>query len=858
MNPSERIARLRRRYHEDAPKISVERARYYTQSWRETEGQGLSGGVRVALAMKHVYEKMTHHVDRDDRIAGYWTEDFLGIPVDVERGVYNKVLESELDKGSMIRFRLSTLKDTFGYMVRKRQLGTFIKTMRANRAAGPSPMDIGFKTMTEREINRFAIAPEDRRELKREILPYWAGRTVVDRLEEAVADTDLLTRGMKDLSKAVPANTSRQTLMISTCATIGTYQAHVILDHEKVIGEGLLAMRQEVRRALGNGKPAQLPAAEGDVLRSMEIALDGVIIFAERLADAIEEALAAETDATGKAAMKQMLDDCRTVPLRPAETFRQAVQSAWTVKTAVELAHPMNLHCFGRLDQIFGPYYERDLEAGRITRDEACELLEELLLKIMSQNIRLESNILSRFYHRYLGSSPVTIGGVRPDGTDGTNALTHIFIEAAERSKAVTNVSLRVHKETPEPLWLKVAETLHAGSSNLSLFNDDVNVEAMERRGFEKEDARDYAIMGCVEMLCPGKTGGMSASALLLNRLLDMTLRNGDSRTLMGEVHGVGLETGDPDRFADFDALKEAFLTQARHQVESLVEASNLKDRLFAEHLPAPHISAFIEGCLESRKDVTAGGALYDLSGISYINSIANAVDSLYVIKKLVFEGKTLTIKELLEAIDGNYVDHPEILARIRKVRGKWGNGAPEADALVNEVTARLFGDTYEYRSFKGGPFVPYVISMTTHTIDGRISIASPDGRKAATPYAASCNPYNVERQGVTAVMRSVAAIDYRDVLGCAVNIKFHPTAIGRTEEARKKWIALLRTYFQLGGAQLQPTVATAETLREAQKDPDRYPDLIVKVGGYSAYFTELGREIQDEVIQRTEHEVVG
>jgi formate C-acetyltransferase len=592
-----------------------------------------------------------------------------------------------------------------------------------------------------------------------------------------------------------------------------------------------------------------------DFLHSLEIALEGVMIFALRLAEKIRKTLDAETDPEKRRSLEIMLENSASVPLHPAETFHQAVQSAWTVKTAVELAHPVNLHCFGRMDQIFHPYYEKDIAEGRITRDKARNILEELLLKTMSQNIRPESNILSNFYHRFLGSSPVTIGGIKPDGTDGTNDLTYLFLEAAKNSRAVTNVSLRVHRDTPDELLLDAADTMYAGSSNISLFNDDINIEAMRRRGFAEPDARNYAVMGCVEMLCPGKTGGMSANALLLARLLDTTLRNGDSLTLMGKIKNVGLKTGDPAAFTSFEQMKDAFLIQAKHQTKLIADASNIRDRVFAKMLPAPYISAFIEGCLENKKDVTGGGAVYDLSGISFINSIANVVDSLYVIKKLVFEQHEFTMGELIEAISKNYIGYEVIHRKIKALEGKWGNGFPEMDELAREVTSALFEETYKYKSYRGGAFVPYVISMTTHTIDGRLSIATPDGRPAATPYAASCNPYNVEKSGVTAAMRSVAALDFRHVLGCAVNMKFHPSAIGEGEETRRKWIALLRTYFQLGGAQLQPTVVSSETLRAAQKTPDNHRDLIVKVGGYSAYFTELGREIQNEIIGRTEHD---
>jgi len=341
---------------------------------------------------------------------------------------------------------------------------------------------------------------------------------------------------------------------------------------------------------------------------------------------------------------------------------------------------------------------------------------------------------------------------------------------------------------------------------------------------------------------------------LQLATVRDMTLRNGDVRTLAGPLRNEGLRTGQADSFAEFDELVQAFIRQGKHQIEKIVKASNLRDRIFAEHLPAPCISAFIDGCLEKRKDVTEGGGRYALSGISMINSIANAIDSLHVIRTLVFEERKYTLSQLIEAMDHNYVGYEAIHRAVRRVQGKWGNGDPATDGLARAVMKELFEETYRYRNARGGPFVVYVISMTTHTIDGRLSIASPDGRRAATPYAASCNPYNVERSGVTAVLRSVAGLPFEDVMGCAVNVRFHPSAIGQNAETRAKWASLVRTYFRMGGAQMQPTVASAEVLRAARMNPEGYRDLIVKVGGYSTYFVDLGRAIQDEIIARTEH----
>jgi len=850
--PDQRVERMRRRYQTGPAYISIERATYYTEAWRQTEGTDLSLPVRVALAMKNVYEKMTHYVDSDDRIAGYWTEFFLGIPIDIERGIFNAVLSAELTKKSMVAFRARALAKGFLYLVKKGALREFLRNQRAAKASGSPPLNMGFDTMSERSINPFQIKEEDRSHLLRHLLPYWNGKTMVDRLERGLREELHYSQDMRDFITAMPGNTSRQVLMLSTCATAACIQGHVILSHEKVLNMGLKAMREEVRERRDSDKT--LHKEEKDFLDSLLIAMDGVMIFAQRLIERLEESMNEETDPDKRRSFERMLSICQRVPFEKAETFDEAVQSLWTVKTAVEVAHPVDLHCFGRLDQILYPYYKRDLETGKISPSSARELLEELLLKIMSQNVRAESNILGNFYHRFLGSSPVTLSGVTPDGEDATNDLTYLFLEAAHNSRAIANISVRIHSKTPDEVLHRVADYLHEGTSSFSLFNDEINIEAMKRRGFAERDARDYAVMGCVELTCPGKTGSMSANALLLSRLLDITLRNGDAKTMAGLLRSMGPRTGEPESFETFEDFLAAFLEQGRHFIKRIVDGSNLRDRLYAEHLPAPFISAFIEGCLEKKRDVTRGGGRYDISGISMINSIANLTDSLLVIKRLVFEEKRVSLRDLLEATDHNYEGYEEIFRDIQMLSGKWGNGEKETDALAHRVMKTLFEETYPHRTYKGGPFVVYVISMITHTVDGRLSIASPDGRKAATPFAASCNPANVDRSGVTAVLRSVASLPLEDVMGCAVNVKFHPSAIGDSPDLRSKWVDLIRTYFQIGGSQIQPTVVSADALKRAQVEPESYRDLIVKVGGYSTYFVDLGREIQEEIIQRTEH----
>lgn len=850
---SNRINRMRRRYQTEKPVISIQRAKFFTEKWRELETSGLPLGMRVAYAIKNVYEKMTHHLDPDDRLAGAWTEHFLGWPIDIERGLFNDVLKVELSKSTMLAYQTRAYSRFMGYLVRRHGPKGAAKLLKNSAGLGPTPVNVGLKTLLDREINAFAIDPADNRVLQKELLPYWRGRSVADRLAEELRAAGLPDGEMARFIDGVPNTPSKQVFIVGVGASIAAYQGHLVLDHESVLRLGLLEMRREVDERLAG--LAETDGEGRDFLLSLAISLDGLMVFCRRLADRIEEALLAEREPRRKAELGRLLAICRRVPLHPAVDFREAVQALWTHRVAVELAHPDNVHAYGRLDQLLYPYYHADRAADRLSREEARELLEELLLKVMAQNIRPESNFLGNFYLRYEGSTPITLGGRRRDGADAVNDLTYLLLEAADRSKSVTSIVVRVHRDTPDELYGAVADRLAGGTASFSFMNDEVLIPAMERYGYAAEDARDYAITGCTDLLAPGKTGGMGFAGLLLGRLLDLTLHNGDARMLLGPIAGAGPRTGEPDSFADFAALLNAFFVQADHQVKLCLSASNLRDRVFADLLPAPMISAFIRGCADRRRDVTRGGADYNLTGINMINSLANVIDSLYVIRRLVYEEKRFSLGALVRATDENFVGHEAILAAVREVSGKWGNGEPECDALAREFTDRLFALVEKRSTFKGGPVAPFLNSMTSHTLDGRLSPATPDGRRAATPYAASCNPYNVERAGLTGVLRSVAALDFTRQLGCAVNIRQHPSALGAHPETRRKWIDLVRTYFRLGGAQLQPTVASADTLRAAQRRPDEHRDLIVKVGGYSTYFVDLGREIQDEIIARTEHQ---
>ena len=855
-NASERIKRIRRRLLDEIPLISIERAQLYTEKWKETENKGLPLGLRVALSMKNVLENMTIYIDPDDRIAGKWTENFIGIPVDIERGIWNRVFEIELDEKTMNKYMKESNKNYMAYMINKIGPEGLLELLEKTKKINAPITTLGTETLDKRKINPYQIREEDKKILLEEFIPFWKNKTLADILEKEYANSGVYTGESYEFLSHLPLKTAQNDIVISPCAVIGVWQGHLVLDFETVLKKGLLIIQKEIQDELESNK--DLTNEQKEFFRSIEITLEAVLTYARRLAEKVKEELNKTSNGERKKVLSEMYETCKRIPNSPPTTFRKAVQTFWIVKNTVDLAIPFNVHGPGRLDQLLYPFYYSDIKKGLITREEARELLEELVLNIMSHNIRPYSNAVSDFSQRFEGSEPVTIGGLNEEGEDATNDLTYLILEAADRSKASLNFAVRFHDKTPEELYMKVAELQSNGYSSLSVLNDNICIEALKKRGIKERDANAFSITGCVDMCSPGKTGGIGFSALLLCRTLDMTLRNGNCLTIGGLVNNVGLKTGNPDNFETFDDFLDAFHKQIDFVIKKIVEATTIRDKLFASYFPAPFISAFMRGCFKNKKDITQGGAFYDAEGILVMNSIANMVDSLYVIKKLIFEQKKFNFSDLIQAIDNNFTDkYQSIHKLIMNLDGKWGNGNPECDELAREVTTQIFEETYKYKTYRGGVYAPFIISMTSHTYDGRIGIATPDGRLAGKPFAASCNPYNVEKNGPTGVMRSVAALDFEHVCGCAVNIRMHPSGIGKTEETRKKWISLLKTYFSLGGQQLQPTVVSTEVLKAAQKNPEPYRNIIVKVGGYSAYFTDLGKEIQDEVISRTEHLII-
>jgi len=546
-----------------------------------------------------------------------------------------------------------------------------------------------------------------------------------------------------------------------------------------------------------------------------------------------------------------MAERCDRVPFHPPRDFREAVQAVWLTQVGAVVAYGMpGIFATGRLDQHLWPWYRRDVEQGRLGRDEALDLVAELLVKLSSNALLVPTAGKATGSELGADSMAVTVGGVGRDGQDATNDLSYLFLDAVAAVRGLGNsFSVRVGPDAP-PQWLQRVAEVHRVTSGPALFNDEVVVEAMVDSGCSLEDARDYAIIGCVEPTPDGNTFGCtSGNDVSLVGALEMALGRGALRIVGRQV---GPDTGDPRRFTDFEQVMAAYLEQVRHLVDLVAAGVRVKDRIYAEGFPTPYVSATLDGCIEVARDMTQGGARYDFGSIS-ARGLGTAVDGLAAIQALVFEQRRATMGELIDALDRNWDGH-EVLRQLALNRApRYGCDDPVADAIAARVVRFFCDEVSGRRGWRGGSLRPGFFSYGMHVLEGSLLGATPDGRRAGEPLSNSISPTNgSERHGPTGVMNSVASLGCEQITnGCALNIKLLPSMLA-SPARREAFCGLVRGYFAQGGMEVQFNVVDDAVLRDAQAHPERYRDLVVRVSGYSAFFTDLGRAIQDEIISRT------
>lgn len=623
-------------------------------------------------------------------------------------------------------------------------------------------------------------------------------------------------------------------------------------DYAKVLNRGLLGIIEEAEEELRSTRMLSDDAFDKIYfLKAVIIAHKAIIRFANRFADLAEEMATKEADHTRKQELKRIADACRWVPARPARSFYEAMQSFWFIFLVL---NPNNVLSFGRFDQYMYPFYKKDREGGKITAEEALELLE--CLRIKDMEIVLTGGKGQR--EKWSGLAKwqnMIVGGQTRSGEDATNELSYLILEAARDCQTPHHtITVRVHEGTPEALMLKALEVVKTGVGLPAFVGDKSYIDFLLSYGIPIEEARDYVLAGCINAQVTGQSRFVSDPMFIVPRIFDIFMHNGaDPKT--GEQ--VALQTGELEGFATFDDLMKAFKQQLAYFMERHAEYHNAWLRAFAELYPQPVESSLMVDGLKVGKDLLSRKLPFENACVTNAVGMINVADSLAAIKRLVFDEKKVAMKELKAALDANWQGngYPK-LRKMCLAAPKYGNNDDYVDSIAKELYEFWARTSLTFDTCLGGKNVPGAISISAQWPGGEETGATPDGRYAGECLADGTMSAmrGMDMGGPTSVIMSASKIDHTPYESTLMNMKFHPSALRTTEEMMKV-SHLIRTYFSLGGKHIQFNVVSSQTLLDAQKYPEHHRDLVVRVAGYSAYFVQLGKGVQDEVIRRTEYE---
>jgi len=686
-------------------------------------------------------------------------------------------------------------------------------------------------------INRYVpLTEEEIEELKNEILPFWKGRTVADRKLEYWKEAGLYEEPKGPMAAIPFASFGAGTDMFAGARG----QGHVIPGYRRVLKMGFKGIEKMAEEGLANLKETDKKYDQRkDFYESVVVAARAVCDYSNRYADLATEKAETASE-TRKAELLEIIERARRVPALPPRTFMEALQSVWMTNVVMEMSYGEgNIFSQGRVDQYLYPYYAADLAEGLITYEEALESIEEYLVKLTTVVIAGQNN--------------VTIGGLDKDGNDATNDVSYMFLEAITNVKSLLNtLSIRISSKTSREFMKRSIEAFKY-TAGMGIHNDEVLVPQLHNTGYSLEDARDYSIVGCVEPHGTGNDFSYTAgNAVQISILLNMALNEG--RTLLSGKKTLGAKTPPASTFKSFEDVKKAYVDQLTFAIDLTVKKAELKDKAFAEYLPSPLLSSSIEGCLESGMDATRNGAKYNNNPMGS-QGLATVTDSLAAIRWAVFEEKLVTMEELVNHMSKNFKGAEELREKIRNKAPKYGNGDERTDELAKWVATTLCDLTRGYKARGGdGIYHNCLVSAGTQIMEGALLGATPDGRLKGEPVANGISPANgTEKNGLTMALRSVAYATAEPHLtnGASMNIRINPHLI-QTDEGLEHLTSIVETYLELGGRELQINPISSETLIDAQAHPENYPDLSVKVTGYSARFIDLTKELQDDIIART------
>lgn len=609
--------------------------------------------------------------------------------------------------------------------------------------------------------------------------------------------------------------------------------------------------RERGKRISGNGDEAK---AKREFYQAVEIVADGITEFAGNYSKKCAQLAEAESHPERKAELLELAKILSRVPAEPAETFWEALEGIWITHVALQQENSDMALSFGRMDQYLLPYYQRDLEKGKLDLERALELIMCFYIKT-NDHTPLVPTAAQELFGGTANNQSITLSGINPSGEDSTNTLSYLMLRAIDLLRLrEPNVDARFHAASPKLWYQKVLEVVRSTGATPALYNDEAIIQALMAKGVTLEDARDYGVIGCVETAVPGKCYPMTGSILLnLAAVLELTL-NGGIHIPSGLQ--VGPKNGHLGQFENFAQFWDAFLSQLKFLIDESVDAERLYDRAHEELHPIPLMSALVEGPMEKGRDVTTGSAIYNSSGV-WVVGLADVVDSLAAIKKLVFEEKRISAKEMEDALRADFEGYEKIRAMCLNRAPKYGNDDSEADEIGVRLVEEVDRAYNCHQNYRGGPYHIGYWSITFHSGYGRLTGALPNGRKKATALASGATPVSgVARKGPSAALSSTAKLPPATLANCIANNHKMPASLLKEPGKMEVLEQLVRGYFKKGGMQLQFVIADKNTLVEAMNNPELAKDLLVRVSGYTAYFGDLDRAMQQEIINRTEDQI--
>ena len=693
-------------------------------------------------------------------------------------------------------------------------------------------------TLNERELQRYTISQEDIDTYEREVIPYWKGKTQRERIFNHVS---------KEWEEAYHAGVFTE-FMEQRAA------GHTAMDG-KMYHEGLLDVKARIEKKIASLDYIYDPEAtdKQQELEAMAISCDAAILFAERHAELAEQMAAKEQNPQRKVELEKIAEVCHWVPAHAPRDLWEAIQMYWFVHlgTVTELNGWDSMNP-GHIDQHLFPFYQKGIEEGTLTHDKAKELISCLWIKFNNQPAPPKVGVTALESGTYNDFTNINIGGVDRDGKSATNEISYMILEIQEELHELQpGLSIHIAENTPDEFLLAGIKVIRQGHGYPSIFNPDTYVQEMVRAGKSLEDAREGGCSGCIEVGAFGKEAYLLTGYLNTPKILEITLNNGiDPET--GKK--LGLETGDPRQFKTFEELYEAWHKQMVYFVNLKLSVNNYIERMFSLYAPATFLSLYIDDCIDKGRDYYSGGARYNTTYIQ-CTGLGTITDCFTTLKKHVFEEGKYTMDEILAAVAKNWEGEEKMRQYIRNHTPFFGNDDAYADTIAVRVYDDLVKAIEGRPNTRGGKTELNMLSTTCHNYFGSVCGATPNGRMAHFAISDGTSPaHGSDSHGPTAVIKSLGKLDQTKSGGTLLNVRFVPALLKR-EEDQKKLASLIRTYFKFGGHHIQFNIVDTATLYDAQKHPDEYKDLLVRVAGYSDYFNDMTEQLQNEIIARTEND---